>query len=83
MEQAVFVVDCRYVEKVKQAFGDAGIFLPSVPCGVLQEPVSCHPDMVLYPLRDGRLVCAPSVFEDYKKMLSPFGKTLVQGKKQL
>ncbi len=83
MQKNVYVVDCRYAEIIEKAFGDAGIFLPSVPCSSLQEPVSCHPDMTLYPAGDGRVVCAPSVFAEYSALLSSFGRTLVQGKTPL
>ncbi len=83
MQNNVYVVDCRYAEIIEKAFGDAGVFLPSVPCFSLQEPVSCHPDMTLYPAGDGHVVCAPSVFAEYSALLSPFGRTLVQGKAPL
>ncbi len=83
MGKGIYVVDCRYCEAITGAFGEAGIFLPSVFCTSLSEPVSCHPDMVLYPAGDHTVVCAPSVFEQYERLLSPFGVNLVQGEKEL
>lgn len=83
MEQKLYVVDCRYFDAVQAAFSGEGIFLPSVCCRELAEPISCHPDMTLCPVGEGVVVCAPSVFEAYSKTLSPFGIQLVQGEKSL
>ncbi|MBE7036912.1 MAG: hypothetical protein E7403_06440 [Ruminococcaceae bacterium] len=83
MQKGIFVVDYRYVDEIVQAFGEWGIFIPSVPCRELAEPVSGHPDMTLFPDGKGTVVCAPSVFDDYEALLSPLGIKLVQGKKTL
>lgn len=82
-KKGIYVVDNRYFNEIEQAFGEWGRFIPSIPCRELAEPVSGHPDMVLFPDGAGTVVCAPSVFEGYKALLSPFGVKLVQGKKSL
>lgn len=83
MNQPIFVVDCRYIDALRRAFGRFGHFVPSVPCPVLAEPESCHPDMALYVGADGTVICAPPVYAAYRRLLSPFGITLVQGKNTL
>ncbi|MBQ2696162.1 MAG: hypothetical protein IJF61_02545 [Clostridia bacterium] len=83
MQNRIYIVDCRYFDAVSASFGTGRILLPSVPCKELDEPVSCHPDMVLFAPEKGTLICAKEVFEDYQKLLSPYGVRLVQGKSNL
>lgn len=83
LKKGIYVVDNRYADEIEQAFGDWGIFIPTIPCKELAEPVSGHPDMVLFPDGKGTTVCAPSVFDGYQALLSPLGIKLVQGKKSL
>lgn len=80
MNQPIFVADCRYIEALREAFGRFGTFVPSVPCKTLAEPESCHPDMALYADAENTVICAPPVYEAYRRLLSTFGVTLVQGK---
>ncbi|MBR6729535.1 MAG: hypothetical protein IKL80_05165, partial [Clostridia bacterium] len=83
MADCVYIADRRYYEAIQQAFGKGRIILPSVPCASIAEPVSGHPDMVLYSAGKGLLVCAPEVYEAYERILSPFGVNLVQGERSL
>lgn len=80
MADKIYIADKRYYKEINEAFGAGRIILPSVSCAGLAEPVSCHPDMALYPAGRGIVVCAPQVYEDYAQILSPFGVRLVQGK---
>lgn len=83
MQKGIYVVDYRYFDEIVQAFGDWGVFVPSIPCQKLAEPVCGHPDMVLFFCGENTAVCAPSVYEGYQALLSPLGIKLVQGKKSL
>ena len=83
MADCIYIADRRYYDAIQQAFGKGSIILPSVPCASIAVPVSCHPDMVLYPAGKGLLVCAPEVYEAYERILSPFGINLVQGERTL
>jgi len=83
MSRHIYIADCRYYEDINRAFGDGRTILPSVCCSSLAAPVSCHPDMVLWPATAGVVVCAPEVYAEYKEMLSPFGIKLVQGMSRL
>ncbi len=79
---SVYIVDKRYYNAFTDAFGTGDIFLPSVCCPELAEPVSCHPDMALF-AAGGTVICAPSAYQAYRRILSPFGVKLVQGKTNL
>ncbi len=83
MSRYIYIADCRYYEDINRAFGGGRTILPSVCCSTLATPVSCHPDMVLYPVAAGVVVCAPEVYAEYNEMLSPFGIKLVQGETHL
>ncbi|MBE7034723.1 MAG: hypothetical protein E7402_01185 [Ruminococcaceae bacterium] len=78
----VYIVDRRYVDKVAKAFAAQGTFLPSCCLTSLDEPVCCHPDMMLCRVGD-TLICEPTVFPYYQKILLPYGIQLVQGKRTL
>lgn len=79
---SIYIVDRRYYHAFTDAFGTGDIFLPSVCCPDLAEPVSCHPDMTLFDA-GGTVICAPSTYQAYRRILSPFGINLVQGKTPL
>ncbi|MBE7010248.1 MAG: hypothetical protein E7418_02010 [Ruminococcaceae bacterium] len=83
MATSIYIADGRYHELICSHYGKGRIILPSVCCKALAEPVSYHPDMVLFPAGRGMVICAPEVFEAYKTLLSPFGVRLVQGKTPL
>lgn len=78
MQKNVFIVDNRYMDAVRAAFGSFGHFVPSVRCPELPEPEACHPDMAVF-AAGGTVICAPSVYAAYCRLLSPFGINLVQG----
>lgn len=79
MPDRIYIVDNRYYDTFCKTLGKGLTVLPSVTCKALDEPVSAHPDMVLFSVEKGSLICAEEVYDDYKKMLSPFGIKLVQG----
>lgn len=83
MPDRIFIVDNRYYDAFCQTLGKGLRVLPSVTCKALDEPVSAHPDMVLFSAEKGSLICAKEVYDDYAKMLSPFGIKLVQGEAKL
>ncbi len=83
MSDCVYIADARYYEEICTAFGNGRTILPSVRHPLLCAPVCFHPDMALYAVACRTVVCAPEVFDEYKKILSPFGIRLVQGKKEL
>ncbi len=79
MADRIYIVDNRYYDAFCQTLGKGLTVLPSATCLALDEPVSAHPDMVLFSAEKGSLICAKEVYEYYLKMLSPFGINLVQG----
>ncbi len=83
MADRIYIVDNRYYNAAKAAFGQGRTMLPSVTCPGLAEPVASHPDMVLFAAGRGEVICAREVFDEYTRLLSPFGIHLVQGKSQL
>ncbi|MBR5236930.1 MAG: hypothetical protein IKW06_06145 [Clostridia bacterium] len=83
MRKQIYIVDGRYREDISRLLGKDGTVLPSVRCENLAEPVSYHPDMVLFQNDLGEVICEPTVYEAYSRLLSPFGIPLVQGKKRI
>lgn len=83
MAERIYIVDNRYYDEAVAAFGRGRMLLPSVTCQSLDPPVSAHPDMVLFTPARGSVICASEVFDEYKRLLSPFGIQLVQGKSHL
>ncbi len=83
MRKRIYIVDQRYYEEALALFDKSCTVLPSVRCENLAEPVSFHPDMVLFQSTFGEVICEPTVYEGYSRLLSPFGIRLVQGKKQV
>ena len=81
MRQQIYIVDRRYYEEALELFDKSCTVLPSVRCETLAEPVACHPDMVLFQNEAGEVICEPTVYKAYSRLLSPFGVRLVQGKK--
>lgn len=79
MSDKIYIVDNRYYDVFCSSLGKGFTVLPSVTCSCLDAPVSAHPDMVLFTADKGMVICAKEVYEDYHKMLSPFGINLVQG----
>ncbi len=83
MQDRIYIVDNRYYDVFCHTLGEGLSVLPSVTCKALDEPVSAHPDMVLFSAEKGTTICAEEVYEEYHKMLSPFGIKLVQGESTL
>ncbi len=79
MPDRIYIVENRYYDAFCSSLGKGFTVLPSVTCKSLDAPVSAHPDMVLFTAEKGVVICAKEVYEDYHKMLSPFGVKLVQG----
>lgn len=79
----IMIVDNRYASVAEKVWGDEFIVVPSVTCTSLSEPVSAHPDMTLFPVCEKTFVCAPEVFGEYEKKLSPFGIKLICGETTL
>ena len=77
------IVDNRYADIAYKAWGKEYEIIPSLTCSSLAEPVSAHPDMVLFKIGEREFICAPDVYEEYKKLLSPIGVEVFCGKKQL
>ena len=77
------IVDNRYVNVAKRAWGDRYEIIPSVTSSHLAESVSAHPDMVLYPLKEKMFICAPDCYEEYKKRFEESGVELICGEKEL
>ena len=77
------IVDNRYAETARKSWGEMYEIIPSVTCQSLAEPVSAHPDMVLFKTGKREFICAPDVYEEYKRMLQPIGVDLICGKKEL
>lgn len=82
MEQYM-ITDKRYEKVAKKSWGDKYIIIPSVECKSLSEPVSYHPDMVLFKTAPKEYVCAPDVFFEYETFLKPLGVKLICGKTKL
>ncbi|MBE7021898.1 MAG: hypothetical protein E7414_01600 [Ruminococcaceae bacterium] len=83
MADCLYIADNRYYEEIHKAFGTGRVILPSACCPSLSAPISCHPDMVLYPAGRGTVVCSPEVYAYYSGILSSYGVKLVQGKAHL
>lgn len=79
----VMLIDNRYAEIAKAHWGDRYEIIPSVTCRELSEPVSAHPDMVLFKTGKREFICAPNVYDKYKKLLSDYNVKLICGKKEL
>ena len=83
MPDKVYIVDTRYFDEINHAFRNGRLFLGSVPCPSLPDETAYHPDMVLFPVAPGCVICAPEVYDAYHRILSPLGVQLVQGTKAL
>ncbi|MBE7048387.1 MAG: hypothetical protein E7393_03320 [Ruminococcaceae bacterium] len=83
MNQQICIIDSRYHSMLSAILPKNILLLPSVCCGALSEPIAYHPDMVLFQLKNNVLLCEPSVYEPYRRMLLPLGINLVQGKSKL
>lgn len=79
----IMIVDSRYADIAKTAWGHLWEIVPSVACDFLASPVSCHPDMVLFKTAANEFICAPNCFSEYQQRLSSYGINLICGKKQL
>ena len=82
MEQYL-ITDRRYEDVARKSWGDKYIIIPSVNCKSLSDPVSYHPDMVLFKTAPKEYICAPDVFCEYETLLKPLGINLICGKTEL
>lgn len=83
MHKKILLADARYASLLERYWGSEYTILKSVKCAELPEPVSYHPDMVLFPLGYHSFLCAPNVYSAYQSLLAPYGIKLVQGKRFL
>lgn len=72
------IIDARYANIAEKAWGGEYDIIASAKCDGVSEAISCHPDVALVKV-DKKLICAPSVYDYYKKMLSPYGIALHKG----
>lgn len=79
----IMLIDNRYIEIALAQWGNNYEIIPSVTCHELDKPVCAHPDMVLFKIGRKEFICAPNVYDEYKKLLSDFGVKLICGKKEL
>ena len=49
----------------------------------LYDAVAYHPDMVICPVGDGKMVVEPTMYEYFKKSLSSYGTMVLKGKTEL
>ncbi|MBR2499728.1 MAG: hypothetical protein IKB60_01470 [Clostridia bacterium] len=77
------IIDNRYKEAAQKEWGNLYEIIPSVTSKKLSEPVSAHPDMVLFKTGKDEFICAPDVFCEYKEILEPKGAKIICGKKEL
>ena len=76
----IAVVDCRADNETVYALEKMGItVIPTVKVEGLYDAVATHADMQIHCLENGRFICAPEVFEHYKKQL-PDDICIVKGK---
>lgn len=78
------IVDARAVSLMKKSMTDMGIKVIST-CRhpYLYEAVAYHPDMVICPINEGKMVIEPIVYEYYRKNLGPYNIKLLKGQREL
>lgn len=74
------MVDYRIGTEAEQALLELGIqLIKTVPCQELYPAIQGHPDIVVHPVGDNKLVVAPNVFDELKPVLSKKGFALTKG----
>lgn len=75
----IAVVDCRAGDKTVYSLEKAGVsVIPTIKVDQLYDAVATHADMQIYYSGNNCFVCAPEVYEHYKKLL-PNECTLIKG----
>lgn len=75
------LVDARMTEKVKGALSSYGEVIPLPKWGGLPEPVSSHPDMLFYPLPDGRILVGREYYNENRELFSALSDAFVLDEK--
>jgi hypothetical protein len=78
------IVDGRAAPHMEERLKSMGIeVIRTVKHPRLYDAVAFHPDMVICPVGNGKMVTEPSMYEHFKKALEPYGIVLHKGEAEL
>lgn len=79
----IVIIDCRADDRTVYNLEYYGLqVIPTIKIDSLYDAIATHADIQIHYLGNNRFVCAPEVFEHYKKYL-PCNFELIKGSKQL
>lgn len=74
------IIDARFYDIAQKEWGNEFDIIPSCECKNVDSAIAYHPDVSLINICK-TVVCAPCVFDYYKKALLPYGVNLVKGER--
>ncbi len=75
------LVDPKMSEKVRASLRSYGEVVSLPEWNGLPEPVSAHPDMLFYPLPNGRILVGKDYYNENREFFLPFGDVFVLDEK--
>lgn len=78
------IIDYRANDDVLRTIKKLNIeIIKTIKCSELQDPVVGHPDMVLHPITNRKIIVAPNVFHYYKEVFAKKDIKIIKGEKFL
>lgn len=77
---ALAFVDKRITYQMENELKKRNVeIIKTIECKELYKSIKYHPDICIFNLGEGKIVVAPNVYEQYKKILEPYGFDVIKG----